>query len=101
MSAKHTTPIRGIRLIVWILILVTISAGSQVKTGYIYVHSKVLNEANSPSITYSVTGRTTSVPPFSLNDNPAQTIIIGSAQCCRLSAVSYANGLYYHDTLSQ
>lgn len=72
------------------------------QTGYIYVHSKTLNEAGSPNITYTVSGGATVVPAFSLNDNPAQTPVldIGSAENGRLWATSSTNVLYYRDANS-
>lgn len=72
------------------------------QTGYIYVHSKTLNETGSPSITYSVSGGGTAVADFTLNDDPAQIIVsdIGSSESGRLWAVSNTNALYYRDPLN-
>ncbi|MCE7044631.1 T9SS type A sorting domain-containing protein [Dyadobacter sp. CY312] len=86
-----------------LLISLAMSMGSlAIAQGYIYVHSKTLNEAGSPPITYTVSGGSTAIPSFTLNDDPTQTILndIGASQNGRLWAVSDANELYYRDALS-
>ncbi|MFT3682113.1 MAG: GEVED domain-containing protein [Ferruginibacter sp.] len=57
---------------------------------YIYVHEKALDESSSVDFTFNVTGGVTTVPSFSLNDNPAQSMLqdIGASQGGRLWAVS-------------
>ena len=52
-----------------LLLLTTATVNGQ--TGYIYVHKKALNEVNK-NFTFSVTGGTTSIPTFTLNDEPTQ-----------------------------
>jgi hypothetical protein len=99
-STKTTKILGGIIFLFITAFGVTKSAAQS--TGYIYVHSKTLNEAGSPAISYSVSGGTTAVANFTLNDDPAQTIIndIGAAQNGRLWAVSISHELYFRDPLS-
>ncbi|WP_207632497.1 beta strand repeat-containing protein, partial [Foetidibacter luteolus] len=69
------------------------------EAGYIYVHKKTLDESSSTDFAFSVSGGSTTVPNFSLNDNPTQVTLrdIGSSQNGRLWAVSSNNILYYRD----
>lgn len=88
-----------------LFLFVTVSGVTKSKaqtTGYLYVHSKTLNKAGSPPISYSVSGGTTAVANFTLNDDPAQTIIndMGASENGRLWAVSISNELYFRDPLS-
>lgn len=104
-TVHYTNTIKNSTVLGWLLLLFVMTSGSTksvAQTGYIYVHSKTLNEAGSPAITYSVTGGSTAVPNFTLNDDPTQTIIddMGASQNGRLWGVSYANELYYRDPLN-
>ncbi len=85
-----------------LLFLFTFNMYISGQTGYIYVHSKTLNEAGSPNVTYTVSGGPTVVPDFTLNDDPSQTPVldIGSAENGRLWATSSTNMLYYRDANS-
>ncbi|NBA89225.1 hypothetical protein GVN16_25865, partial [Emticicia sp. CRIBPO] len=80
-------------------LLVGISSYAQ--NGYIYIHSKTLDESSSPDITFSVSGGPTLVPNFSLNDNPAQVSLsdIGSSQNGRLWAVGKDDMILYYRNL--
>ncbi|NBA89222.1 hypothetical protein GVN16_25850, partial [Emticicia sp. CRIBPO] len=82
-----------------LFLLVSISSYAQ--NGYIYVHSKTLDESSSPDITFSVSGGPTSVPNFSLNDNPSQVSLsdIGSSQNGRLWAVGKDDKVLYYRNL--
>lgn len=100
----HTNFVRSIKMLGFLCSLFTLNSTrlSAQTTGYIYVHSKVLNESDSPLISYSVSGGPTSVPGFALNDNPTQTILddVGASQNGRLWAVSNTHVLYYRDPLT-
>ncbi|MFT3750025.1 MAG: T9SS type A sorting domain-containing protein [Agriterribacter sp.] len=67
--------------------------------GYIYIHNKTLDESSAVDFTYSVSGGTTLVANFNLNDSPDNILIrdIGSSQNGRLWAVGVNNTLYYRD----
>lgn len=70
--------------------------------GYIYVHKKSLNEINK-DFSFSVTGGTTAVPTFTLNDEPTQISAffdIGAAENGRLWAATNGGVLYYRDVNS-
>ena len=88
-----------------LLLLFVITSGSIksiAQTGYIYVHKKSLNEV-SKDFSFSVTGGTTSIPPFSLNDAPTQNSVqfdIGAAENGRLWAATNGGALYYRDANS-
>lgn len=75
----------------------TINADAQ--TGYIYIHKKALDESSSVDFPFNVSGGTTSVPNFSLNDKPENVTLkdIGASQNGRLWAVSTTGALYYRD----
>lgn len=75
---------------------------AKAQNGYIYVHNKALDESSSVDFSYSVTGGTTTIPTFTLNDIPDQTTLldIGAAENGRLWAVSRSNELYYRDANS-
>lgn len=104
LQAKYVYGAKVLRYILMMLLIASGGAGNHANAqqGYIYVHSKTLNEAGSPPITYSVTGGSTSVANFTLNDDPSQTILIdiGASQNGRLWAVSNTNNLYYRDVLT-
>ncbi|MFC0184493.1 hypothetical protein ACFFJX_18965 [Pseudarcicella hirudinis] len=79
-------------------LLTSITATAQ--QGYIYVHKQALDESSSVNSTFTVTGGSTSVTPFQLNDQPAQVNIadIGSSQNGRLWAVDVNDKLYYRNS---
>lgn len=99
-TARFFTSIR--LYVLPVLLVLAISFASQAQTGYIYVHSKALNEVGSPNITYSVSGGTTVVPSFILNDDPTQIPVLdmGAAENGRLWAATRTNALYYRDVNS-
>jgi hypothetical protein len=103
ITRKCTLLGQGILRIALTLVITGLTATSTLaQTGYIYVHSKTLSEAGSPPVTFSVSGGTTAVADFVLNDDPAQTVLtdIGSSESGRLWAVSYDHELYYRDPLT-
>ncbi|GAB2816798.1 T9SS type A sorting domain-containing protein [Ferruginibacter profundus] len=73
------------------------------QTGYIYVHKKALNETASIDFPFTVSGGSTAVAPFTLNDQPQQLRVkdIGSSQNGRLWAIDETGStLYYRDVNS-
>lgn len=77
----------------------TASFVTRAQTGYIYVHSKTLNETASGDITYSVSGGPTAVSNFTLNDQPTRTTIrdIGFSQNGRIWAVTNDQKVWYRE----
>lgn len=68
--------------------------------GYIYIHKKALDESSSVDFSFSISGGSTTVPGFQLNDKPDWVRLrdIGSSQNGRLYAVGLDNNnLYYRD----
>ncbi|MGG9963428.1 T9SS type A sorting domain-containing protein [Ferruginibacter sp. SUN106] len=67
--------------------------------GYIYVHKKALDETSSIDFPFTVSGGSTVVPNFNLNDKDDQIPLqdIGASQGGRLWAVGTNNILYYRD----
>ncbi|XZF16551.1 DUF6923 family protein [Chitinophagaceae bacterium MMS25-I14] len=63
---------------------------ARAQQGYIYVHKRTLDESSSVDFNFTATGGSTTIPAFTLNDNPANLGIqdIGSSQAGRLYAVS-------------
>ena len=83
-----------------LLLLTTATVNGQ--TGYIYVHKKALNEVNK-NFTFSVTGGATSIPTFTLNDEPTQISAffdIGASENGRLWAATNGGALYYRNANS-
>ncbi len=102
-TTRCTLLCQGIlRITLPLLMVGSIAASTLAQTGYIYVHSKTLSESGSLPLTFSVSGGSTVVPDFTLNDDPAQTVLsdIGSSESGRLWAVSYGHELYYRDVLT-
>ncbi|MBK7039281.1 MAG: tandem-95 repeat protein [Bacteroidetes bacterium] len=86
-----------------VIINMLLAVGLYGQTGYIYVHSKTLNEAGSPPISYSVTGGATIVPNFTLIDVPDQNSVffdIGASENGRLWAATNGGALYYRNANS-
>jgi gliding motility-associated-like protein len=86
---------------VLIVFLLLASSLVNAQSGYIYVHKKSLNEIDE-DFSFSVTGGSTSVPTFILNDAPTQIPVLdlGAAENGRLWAASRTNVLYYRDVNS-
>lgn len=103
ITRKYTSLNRGIlRSAMALLALGSITA-SYAQNGYIYVHSKALNETGSPDIGFTVSGGGTSVPNFTLNDDPIQNVVskdVGASENGRLWAATNSGGLYYRDANS-
>ena len=55
-----------------LLLLLVFSSVQSVRaqTGYIYVHKRALSEDSSPNFPFTVSGGTTTITPFTLNDQP-------------------------------
>lgn len=103
-TRRCTLPRQGIlRTALALLMIGPMAASTFAQTGYIYVHSKTLNEAGSPDISFTVSGGSTSVPAFTLNDDPAQNVVsqdIGASENGRLWAATNSGALYYRDANS-
>ncbi|HOY41259.1 MAG TPA: hypothetical protein PLX60_05315, partial [Chitinophagales bacterium] len=87
---------------IMLMLLLMISVYVNAQTGYIYVHKKALNEVNK-NFTFSVTGGATSIPTFTLNDEPTQISAffdIGASENGRLWAATNGGALYYRNANS-
>ncbi|MES2777755.1 MAG: Ig-like domain-containing protein [Bacteroidota bacterium] len=84
-----------------LLLLLMAPPSVNAQTGYIYVHKKSLNEVDQ-GFNFSVSGGSTSVVPFTLNDNPTQFRVkdIGAAENGRLWAATESGALYYRNVNS-
>lgn len=105
MNTKQCTlPRRGVLRIALALLMIGSTAESILaQTGYIYLHSKALNETGSPDINITVSGGSTPVPAFTLNDDPTQNSVsqdIGASENGRLWAATNSGVLYYRDANS-
>lgn len=69
------------------------------QNGYLYIHSKTLNETAGGDISFAVSGGPTTVPGFVLNDQPARTTIrdIGFSQNGRIWAVTNDQKVWYRE----
>lgn len=102
LHAKHATWLLQWSLAFATLLLSQHSDSIAQGTGYMYVHLKTLNEAQSPDVSFSVSGPA-AVAGFTLNDMPTQIEIddMGASQNGRLWGVGRANGtLYYRNAAS-
>ncbi|SFC06407.1 GEVED domain-containing protein [Spirosoma endophyticum] len=80
-----------------ILLALALGNTSFAQTGYIYVHKKTLNEESSLDFPFTLSGGPTTVPAFTLNDQPANVapIDLGADRAGGLWAAAGSNGLYF------
>ncbi|GAB4041451.1 GEVED domain-containing protein [Spirosoma jeollabukense] len=80
-----------------ILLALALGNTSFAQTGYIYVHKKTLNEESSLNFPFTLTGGPTTVPTFTLNDQPDNIapVDLGADRAGGLWAATGGNGLYF------
>ncbi|UFH56461.1 beta strand repeat-containing protein [Spirosoma sp. KNUC1025] len=88
------------------VILLTLLLGNipfaNAQNGYIYIHNKTLNEESSVNFPFTLTGGPTTVPAFTLNDQPDNIapVDLGADRAGGLWAAADGNGLYFRPSNS-
>ena len=82
-----------------VMLSVFLAGQALAQTGYIYIHNKTLDESSAVDFSYTVSGGSTPVPNFILNDRPDNIPLndIGATGGGRLWATGTNNILYYRD----
>ena len=91
-----------LRRLLLLFVIISVSFQSIAQTGYIYVNKKSLDETSSINFPFTISGGSTVVPNFNLNDKDDQIELqdLGASQLGRLWAVGTNNVLYYRDLSS-